>query len=31
MLTPSAVNPAIATSQGIPQPQTPPPKVLPTK
>jgi hypothetical protein len=30
-LTPSTVNPAIATSQGIPQPQTPPPKVIPTK
>lgn len=30
-LTPSAVNPAIATTQGIPQPQTPPPKVIPTK
>lgn len=31
MLTPSAVNPAIATSQGVPQPQTPPPKVITTK
>lgn len=31
MLKPSAVNPAIATTQGIPQPQTPPPKVIPTK
>lgn len=31
MLKPSAVNPAIATTQGVPQPQTPPPKVIPTK
>lgn len=31
MLTPAATNPAIATTQGIPQPQTPPPKVIPTK
>lgn len=31
MLKPSVVNPAIATTQGVPQPQTPPPKVIPTK